>query len=40
MQLGMGGNVSMLVLNGFPPVTMSPAIGKLYEIHTSMVHFH
>ena len=35
MQVGSVGKVSMLLAGPAPPVIMSPAIGKLYEIQTT-----
>ena len=34
-----GGKVSILVAAPVPPVITSPAIGKLYEIQITMLHF-
>ena len=36
VQLAAVGKVSMLVVVPYPPVITSPAIGKLYEIQSTM----
>ena len=34
VQLASAGNVSMLVLVGYPPLMINPAKGKVHEIQT------